>query len=191
MFLSDADIKKALKKGELIIENFDKDRLQSASYDVLLGFDFLVFKKHSTEIIDPKRPAEDLMDKISLKSEDEAFVLHPGEFALAAILDYVGVNEKHIMLLGGKSSLARLGLIIHATAGFIDPGNALNITLELFNAGGLPIKLYPKMKIGQITFAKLETPSERPYGTKGLGSKYINARSVQASQMYKNFGKTD
>lgn len=187
MVLSDKDIKKALKNKQIIIENFDPNRLQSASYDVLLGFNFLVFSKHSTEIIDPKKPVKDAMTKITLKDEDDFFILHPQEFALAATWDYVGVDDGHIIQLGGKSSLARLGLIIHTTAGFIDPGNSLNITLELFNAGGLPIKLYPKMKIGQVVFQKLQTPSERPYGHKDLGSKYLNSRDVEASRMSENF----
>lgn len=187
MYLSDIDIKNALASGDVIIEDFDERRLQPASYDVLLGFDFMVFEQHALSIIDPKESVEPYMRKVTLASENDYFVLQPGEFALAVTLDYFGVSEKLCCNIMGKSSLARLGLIIHTTAGFVDPGNQLNATLELFNTNTIPIKLYPKMKIAQIAFCLLQTPAEKGYGHADLGSKYFKNRSVQSSQMAKNF----
>ncbi len=189
MFLSDRDIKVALKAGEILIENFDPMRLQPASYDVLLGFNFMIFQSHKLEIIDPRKPVTEFMLKIELKDENDYFVLHPNQFALASTWDYIGVNGSHCYHLMGKSSLARLGLIIHTTAGFIDPGNALCPTLELFNTNIVPIKLYPKMKIGQVAFYKLSSPVERPYGHKDLHNKYLHDRDVVGSKMHENYLK--
>ncbi|MBC7472384.1 MAG: dCTP deaminase [candidate division SR1 bacterium] len=186
MQLSDIDIYKSLKLGDISIENFDKDRLQPASYDVLLGSEFLVFDNHKIAFIDPKNPVQDSMSKVSIE-EDDFFIIHPGEFVLGATWEKIGVNEKFACQIMGKSSLARLGLIIHTTAGFIDPGNNLRITLEFVNTNTIPIKLYPKMKIAQVAFYELKTPAEKPYGTLGLNSKYLNSESVQASQMHKNY----
>lgn len=190
MFLSDRDIKKSLKKGEIIIKNFDPKRLQPASYDVLLGNDFLLFDRHQMGVIDPKENQAQSMTKIHV-ADDEAFILHPHEFALAVTRDFFGVNESLCCHIMGKSSLARLGLIIHTTAGFVDPGNQLNATLELFNTNSLPVKLYPGMKIAQLAFCRLETPASKPYGHPDLGSKYFNSQSVESSQMWKNFDHED
>jgi dCTP deaminase len=186
MFLSDRDIKQALAAGEVIIKDFDPDRLQPASYDVLLGNEFMLFDKHTMNVIDPKKPTDSHMRRITIP-DGEAFVLHPGEFALAVTRDYFGVGPQYCCHIMGKSSLARLGLIIHTTAGFVDPGNELNATLELFNTNSLPVKLYPGMKIAQIAFCQLVTPAERPYGHKALGSKYHKATGIQSSEMWKNF----
>lgn len=188
MFLSDVDIKKALADKEITIKDFDVARLQPASYDVILGNNFMLFDKHMMNVIDPREPIDPYMRQIVI-ADGEAFVLHPNEFALAVTKDYVGVNARHCLHVMGKSSLARLGLIIHTTAGFVDPGNELNITLELFNTNSLPVKLYPGMKIAQIAFAQLQTPAERPYGHKDLGSKYYKSTTVQGSQMWQNFKK--
>ena len=188
MFLSDGDIKKSLKNGEIIIKDFDKNRLQPASYDVILGNDFLLFDRHMMGVIDPKDETSKHMRKIHV-ADDEAFVLHPNEFALAVTKDYFGVGDSLCCHIMGKSSLARLGLIIHTTAGFVDPGNQLNATLELFNTNSLPVKLYPGMKIAQLAFCRLETPAQRPYGHPDLGSKYFKSQSVESSQMWKNFKK--
>ncbi len=187
MYLSDIDILDALKTGDIIIKDFDEARLQPASYDVLLGFEFMVFKRHKYPYIDPKQPSQDLMKKVTLTSPDDFFILHPQEFALAVTHDYFGVNNKYCVNIMGKSSLARLGLIIHTTAGFVDPGNQLNATLELFNTNDMPIKLYPLMKIAQIAFCKLQTPSQKVYGDASLGSKYFKNTSVEASKMHQNF----
>lgn len=186
MFLSDRDIKQALQDNEIIIQDFDPDRLQPASYDVLLGNHFMLFDKHMMNVVDPREPMDQHMRQIEIP-DGETFVLHPGEFALAVTKDYVGVDARHCLHVMGKSSLARLGLIIHTTAGFVDPGNELNITLELFNTNSLPVKLYPGMKIAQIAFAQLQTAAERPYGHKDLGSKYYKSTTVQGSQMWQNF----
>lgn len=186
MFLSDQDIKKSLKNGEIIINDFDEKRLQPASYDVLLGNDFLLFDRHQMGVIDPKQTQDHFMRKISV-SDDEAFILQPHEFALAVTRDYFGVNQNLCCHIMGKSSMARLGLIIHTTAGFVDPGNQLNATLELFNTNSLPVKLYPGMKIAQLAFCRLETPASKPYGHPDLGSKYFGSKAVQSSQMWKNF----
>jgi dCTP deaminase len=187
MYLSDIDIKNALKSGDITIRDFDESRLQPASYDILLGFEFLVFKRHKAAFIDPKKPSAEYMTKTILENEDDFFVLHPNEFALAVTHDYFGVGNKYCCNIMGKSSLARLGLIIHTTAGFVDPGNELQATLELYNTNCMPIKLYPKMKIAQIAFCQLKTPAEKIYGDPTLGSKYYKNIGVEASKMFKNF----
>lgn len=187
MQLSDIDIKKALQTGDVLISDFDPTRLQPASYDVLLGYEFMIFDTHKIGIIDPKSPVASTMRKIVLDSDDDFFILHPSEFALGVTLDKIGVSEKYACQVMGKSSLARLGLIIHTTAGFIDPGNNLNITLEFVNANTVPIKLYPGMKIGQVAFYRLMTPAEKAYGHKSLNSKYFQSTGVEASAMWKNW----
>lgn len=190
MYLSDNDIKKSLKKGEIIIRDFDPKRLQPASYDVLLGNDFLLFDRHQMGVIDPKETQDRYMRKIHV-ADDAAFILHPHEFVLAVTKDFFGVNQNLCCHIMGKSSLARLGLIIHTTAGFVDPGNQLKATLELFNTNSLPVKLYPGMKIAQLAFCRLETPASKPYGDPSLGSKYFKSESVESSQMWKNFPHED
>jgi dCTP deaminase len=188
MQLSDIDILKALETKDVLIEYFDQNRLQPASYDVLLGSDFLVFDNHKIACIDPKQPVTENMRKVTI-SDDDFFIIHPGEFVLGATWEKVGVSEKLACQIMGKSSLARLGLIIHTTAGFIDPGNNLRITLEFVNTNTVPIKLYPKMKIAQVAFYELKTPASKPYGSDGLNSKYLNSETVEASQMHKNYKK--
>ncbi len=188
MILSDKDIKKRREEGKIKIEPFDAECLQPASYDLHLDNEFRVFKPHTTEVIDTKKPVTNHMERVFIK-DDESFVLHPGSFALALISEETGVDNKHVGRLEGKSSLARLGLIIHTTAGFLDPGNSLQLTLELFNASPLPIKLYPKMKVAQIAFEELSSECARPYNSKGLGSKYYGAKNIQESEYYKNFEK--
>jgi dCTP deaminase len=186
MMLSDVDIKNALYQGEIFIEEFDECRLQPASYDILLGNDFLVFDVETTIILDPKEQISNKMNKISI-ADHEFFILQPKQFALAVSHDRIGINNTHACQLMGKSSLARLGLVIHTTAGFIDPGNNLNITLELVNSTNFPLKLYPKMKIGQVAFYKLSSPVNRPYGHPSLNSKYFGSNTVESSKMSLNF----
>ncbi len=186
MQLSDKDIIEALKIKDVIIEDFDLKRLQPASYDVLLGNEFIIYDNHKNEYIDPKKPAENYTRKIKVE-DDSYFVLHPGEFALGVTKDYFGVSSKYTCQIMGKSSLARLGLIIHTTAGFIDPGNELRVTLEFVNVNTSPIRLYPGMKIAQVAFYQLKTPAEKPYGHPDLGSKYYGSKTVQGSEMWKNF----
>jgi dCTP deaminase len=187
MQLSDIDIENALNSGDITFSNFDKNRVQPASYDVLLGYEFLIFDSHNLQVIDPKISIQDQMRKVVLKSKDDFLIIHPNEMILGVTYDRVGVSEKLACQVMGKSSLARLGLIVHTTAGFIDPGNELNITLELVNTNKVGIKLYPEMKIGQVAFWELKTPASRAYGHKDLNSKYFKASSVQASSMHLNY----
>jgi dCTP deaminase len=188
MILSDRDIKKELKAGHITIKPFNKDDVQPASVDIHLDKHFLVFDIAKHHVIDPKNPVKDLMKPVVI-SESEPFILHPQEFALGLILEETGVSDKLVGRLEGKSSLGRLGLIIHTTAGYLDPGNCLKMTLELYNAGRLPIKLYYKMAIGQMAFEYLSSPCERPYGSKGLNSKYFGDKKPVASKMNLNFTK--
>lgn len=188
MILSDKDIKKEIKNGNIILKPFKKENIQPASVDVRLGKDFLVYEKNNNYIIDPKNLPKGLTKKCTI-SEKKAFILHPREFALAVLYEETGVANNLVGRLEGKSSLARLGLIIHTTAGYLDPGNSLNMTLELFNAGSLPIKLYYKMPIGQMAFEYLSSSCEKPYGSKGLNSKYFGDKTVQSSKMDQNFKK--
>jgi dCTP deaminase len=186
MILADATIKKLLKSKELTIKPFDPAKLQPCSYDVTLGSEFLVFDDTKGIMIDPQENNAELMRKVKV-TKDKPFILHPGQFALAATAEEIGVSEKYVCVLNGKSSLGRLGLVIHATAGFIDPGNSLHITLELFNVATMPIILRPGMKIGQVVFEQLSEASERPYGSPGLNSKYFKSKGVEASKMHKNY----
>jgi dCTP deaminase len=186
MILSDRDIKKERKAREITIEPYKAEHVQPASYDVHLDRHFLIFNINNNFVIDPKVPSKDLMKKIDIRA-DEPFILHPGEFALGVLLEETGVSDRLVGRLEGKSSLGRLGLIIHTTAGFLDPGNSLKMTLELYNAGKIPIKLYYRMPIGQMAFEYLSSPCERPYGTKGLNSKYLGDSQPVASKMHLNF----
>ena len=188
MILSDRDIKQRIAEGKITIIPFSQDNLQPASYDLHLDTEFRVFKPHTTEVIDTRKPVAGMMEKV-LIPDGEAFVLHPGSFALALIQEKTGVDASHVGRLEGKSSLARLGLIIHTTAGFLDPGNCLKLTLELFNASPLPIKLYPGMKIAQLAFETLTSSCERPYGSAELGSKYYGDEQIKESQMHLNFSR--
>ena len=186
MILSDRDIKKEKKAGNITIKPYKEAYVQPASYDVHLDRYFLIFNINQNFVIDPKDIAPELMKKIEIK-DGEAFILHPGEFALGVLLEETGVSERLVGRLEGKSSLGRLGLIIHTTAGFLDAGNSLKMTLELFNAGKIPIKLYSGMPIGQMAFEYLSSPCERPYGSKGLNSKYKGDKKPVASKMHLNF----
>ncbi len=189
MILSDRDIKKELKAKEITIKPYKAECLQPASYDVHLDRHFLVFNTNQNFVIDPRDISKDLMKKIDI-TKNEPFILHPGEFALGVLLEETGVSDKLVGRLEGKSSLGRLGLIIHTTAGFLDAGNSLKMTLELFNAGKIPLKLYYGMPIGQMAFEYLSSPCERPYGSKGLNSKYLGDTKPEASKMHLNFQKS-
>ena len=177
-----------LKGGEIKIDPFDEAQLQPASYDVTLNDEFLVFDNTKVRVIDPMKDLGEVMRKIKVTG-DEPFVLHPGDFALGSTREIVGVNGRHLYIINGKSSLGRLGLLVHATAGFVDPGNELKPTLELFNVATMPIILYPGMRIAQVVFEQLTENCERPYGHPDLKSKYYKDMGVKGSQMYKNFIK--
>ena len=185
MILSDRDIKKALKSGEIEIDPFDPGSLQPASVDIHLDKHFLVYDTNGNAIIDPKKPVDKMMRSIEI-SDAEPFVLHPGKFALGMVYEKTGVSELYAGRLEGKSSIGRLGLLIHVTAGFLDPGNCLKMTLELHNTAELPILLYYKMPIAQIAFERLSSKCSRPYSKKH-GGKYVGDMKPRASQMWKNF----
>ncbi len=189
MILSDGDIRESIQKGEITIDPYNEKYLQPASIDLHLDRHFLVFDTTHHYVIDPKKPMDDIMKEVVI-SDDEPFVLHPGEFALGMIFEKTGVSSHMVGRLEGKSSVGRMGLLIHVTAGFLDPGNDLKMTLELHNTANMPILLYYKMPIAQMAFERLSKPSERPY-TKDhagkLNSKYVGDMKPRASQMYKNF----
>ncbi|KPJ84659.1 deoxycytidine triphosphate deaminase [Parcubacteria bacterium SG8_24] len=189
MIFSDRDIRQAVREGRISIDPFEPDNVQPASVDLRLDNHFLVFDTVSHHIIDVKRPVDSLMKRVEI-DEEQPFILHPGEFALGATFEEVGVGDDVVGRLEGKSSLGRLGIIIHATAGYLDPGNRLKLTLELSNIGRLPVKLYYRMPIAQISFSPLTSACETPYGDKSLGSKYFGAQEPQASQMWKNFDQS-
>jgi dCTP deaminase len=169
MFLSDVDIKKAIKSGEIVLKPFVPARLQPASYDILLGNKFVINDESATHFVDPSRKIYAKTREIVVKDGAE-FVLHPGISALGASKEFFG-SDHFLIQVGGKSSLARVGLMIHNTAGIINPGHFLNITFEMSNQTNVPIILRPGMEIAQITFSKLSSPPERNYKTVGRFAK--------------------
>ncbi len=190
MILSDVDIKKALESGQITVDPLFPNCIQPASVDLHLGADFLIFKSAGHVCIDPKENIDEMMEEVTI-DENKQFILHPGEFALGITYEVVGVADDMVGRLEGKSSLGRIGLIIHATAGYLDPGNKLKMTLELHNISGLPLKLYYKMPIAQLSFTPLSSKAENPYGKDELNSKYYGASKPQASKYYKNFTKNN
>ena len=191
MILSDGTIRALLASGRLVIDPLEPQQVQPASVDVRLGSEFLVFRNHTAEVIDPYDRRADLMEKVSVR-EGDAFVLHPGEFVLGTTLEAIGLPDDLVARVEGKSSLGRLGLLIHATAGFVDPGwTRGQITLELSSVATLPIKLWPGMKIGQMCFFRLTSPAEKPYGSQAYGSRYQGQRGPTASRSFQNFHRTD
>jgi dCTP deaminase len=171
MVLSDRTIGELVAAGRIRVEPFDANDLQPSSIDVHLGPRFQVFRNSRYPYIDPGREQIGLMEMVEASAE-EPFVLHPGEFVLGATIEYVGLPDDLVARLEGKSSLGRLGLLIHSTAGYIDPGFEGTLTLELSNVANLPIVLTPGMPIGQISFMRMTTPVDRPYGSPGLRSRY-------------------
>ncbi len=186
MILSDKSIKDKIHSGEISIEPFSEQFVQPASYDLHLDKNILVFDTNKHDMIDVRKPLDDLMIKLEM-DEETGYTLKPGEFVLANVKEVTGVDNRHVGRLEGKSSLARMGLIIHATAGFLDPGNKLRLTLEIANLSPLPIRIYDDMKIAQLAFEELDQDCARPYGSAGLNSKYKGDMTVQASKMWKNF----
>ena len=186
MVLSDRSIKEALAKGRLIIEPLGEDCVQPSSVDLHVDQYFRVFRNHSQRVIDVREAQEDLTELIDVGT-DAPMILHPGEFMLGATTERVGLPDDIVGRLDGKSSLGRLGLVIHSTAGFIDAGWDGHITLELSNVANLPITLYPGMKIGQISFLRMTTPADSPYGSASVGSKYQGQRGPTPSRYFENF----
>ncbi|HUR13986.1 MAG TPA: dCTP deaminase [Mycobacteriales bacterium] len=190
MLLSDRDLRKALDDGRLGLDPFDEAMVQPSSVDVRLDRYFRVFANHRYTHIDPAAQQDDLTELVEPKG-DEPFILHPGEFVLGSTLEVISLGDDLASRLEGKSSLGRLGLLTHSTAGFIDPGFSGHVTLELSNVANLPIKLYPGMKIGQICVIQLSSPSEHPYGSSVYGSRYQDQRGPTPSRSYLRFSRAD
>ncbi|AMO92004.1 dCTP deaminase [Corynebacterium simulans] len=186
MLLSDRDIRAAIDSENLAIEPYDAEMVQPSSIDVRLDKFFRVFNNSRYTHIDPKEEMPDLTSLVEVE-EGDAFVLHPGEFVLGATFEKFTLPADLAGRLEGKSSLGRLGLLTHSTAGFIDPGFSGHITLELSNTANLPITLWPGMKVGQLAIFKMSSPAESPYGTGVLGSKYQGQRGPTPSKSYLNF----
>jgi len=184
--LSDRTIERLIGEGRIAIDPYDASLIQPSSVDVRVDRYFRVFHNARYPFIDVKQPQDALTEEVEI-SDDEPFILHPGEFVLGSTLERVRLPDDLVARLEGKSSLGRLGLLIHSTAGFIDPGWDGHVTLELSNVANLPITIYYGMKIGQVSFMELSEPAESPYGSGGLGSKYQGQRGPTPSRYWKNF----
>ncbi|MDR5700967.1 dCTP deaminase [Agromyces aerolatus] len=190
MLLSDRDIRAELDRERIRLEPYEPGMIQPSSIDVRLDRYFRLFDNHKYPFIDPAEDQPELTHLIEVRP-DEAFILHPGEFVLASTYEAVTLPDDVAARLEGKSSLGRLGLLTHSTAGFIDPGFTGHVTLELSNVATLPIKLWPGMKIGQMCFFRLSSPAERPYGSADYASRYQGQRGPTASRSFKSFHRTD
>ena len=189
MLLSDRDLRAALASGRMGLAPYDEAMIQPSSIDVRLDRYFRVFAYHRYTHIDPAIAQDDLTELVEPDGE-EPFVLHPGEFVLGSTLEVITLGDDLAARLEGKSSLGRLGLLTHSTAGFIDPGFSGHVTLELSNVANLPIKLYPGMKIGQICVLELSSPAEHPYGSSLYGSRYQDQRGPTPSRSHLRFTQT-
>jgi dCTP deaminase len=186
VILSDRTIREEIEVGRIEIEPFDELCLQPSSVDLHVDSMFRVFHNARYPYIDVRKPMEDLTELVQVK-DGEAFILHPGEFVLGSTRERVRLPNDIAARLEGKSSLGRLGLLTHSTAGFVDPGWNGHLTLELSNVANLPITIYPGMKIGQISFLRLTSPADFPYGADRLGSKYQGQREPTPSRFFENF----
>ena len=186
MVLSDRTIARLIEEGRIIIDPYDDALLQPSSVDVRVDRFFRVFHNARYPYIDVKEPQEELTELVEI-GDEQPFILHPGEFVLGSTLERVVLPDDLVARLEGKSSLGRLGLLIHSTAGFIDPGFDGHVTLELSNVANLPITIYHAMKIGQISFVQLSEPAEKPYGSGELGSKYQGQMGPTPSRYWQNF----
>lgn len=187
MILSDRTINESIASGRIVIDPFDPTMVQPSSVDLTLDRFFRVFRNHTRAVIDVKERMDDLTEEVEIAS-DGVFLLHPGEFVLGSTAERVGLPDDLVGRIEGKSSLGRLGLLIHTTAGFVDAGFEGYLTLELSNVATLPITLYPGMKIGQISFLQMTSSADRPYGSDDLGSKYRGQQGPTPSQYWRNFG---
>lgn len=190
MLLSDKDIKLEIASGRVKLEPYSEDMVQPASVDIRLDRFFRTFENHKYQFIDPRQDQQDMTRLVEVEA-NEPFVLHPGEFVLGSTFEVVTLPEDIAARVEGKSSLGRLGLLTHATAGFIDPGFSGHVTLELSNVSNLPVTLWPGMKIGQLCFIKMSSASEHPYGSNVYGSRYQNQRGPTPSRSFQNFHITD
>ncbi len=186
MFLSDRTIKELIESKRLIVEPFSPEDVQPASVDLHLSGEILVFKNSVAPYIDLRREVPNLMEKVHAP-EGEPFILHPGEFVLGGTVERVAIPDDIVGHIDGKSSLGRIGLMIHSTAGFIDPGWDGRLTLELANVSRLPITLYKGMRVCQVSFQTLTTPADRPYGSSGLSSRYQKQKGPTASRAHLDF----
>jgi dCTP deaminase len=190
VILSDRTIREQIEAGTIEIDPFDPACVQPSSVDLHIDRYFRVFRNHTMGHIDVKKNLEDLTELVEIKEED-VFILHPGEFVLGSTLERVALPHDLVARLEGKSSLGRLGLLIHSTAGFVDAGWNGQLTLELSNVATLPITLYPHMKIGQISFIQMTTPADNPYGSASIGSKYQGQVGPRPSRYWENFSERD
>ncbi len=190
MLLSDRDIRAEVKADRVRVEPFDEGMIQPSSVDVRLDKFFRVFENHKYSVIDPSIEQNELTREVEV-GPTEFFILHPGEFVLASTYEVISLPDDIAGRLEGKSSLGRLGLLTHSTAGFIDPGFSGHITLELSNVANLPVKLFPGMKIGQLCLIKLSSPAEHPYGSALYGSRYQGQRGPTPSRSWMNFHQSD
>src|SRR3954453_7306578 len=190
MVLSDRTLREALAAGRIVVDPLDESCIQPSSIDVKVSNLFRVFRNHTAAVIDVKEDLEDLTELITI-ADDGVFMLHPGEFVLGSTLERIAVPDDLVGRVEGKSSLGRLGLLIHSTAGFIDAGFDGHITLELANVASLPITIYPRMKIGQVSFLQMTTPADNPYGGGAKGSKYQGQRGPPPSRYFENFRRGD
>ncbi|MBD85305.1 MAG: dCTP deaminase [Chloroflexi bacterium] len=190
MVLSDRTIREELAKGRIVINPLEEGCIQPASVDLHLDRNLLVFRNNKIPYIDVRASSERLTDMVTM-ADDDPFMLHPGEFVLGSTLEHVEVPSDLVARLEGKSSLGRIGLLIHSTAGYVDPGWKGHLTLELSNVSNFPITLYHRMKIGQISFLKLTTPADVLYGSAELGSKYQGQQDPTPSKVHLDFDKTE
>jgi dCTP deaminase len=188
MVLSDRTIKEQMAAGRIIIRPFDPKDVQPASVDLHLDRRVLVFRNNKDPYIDLRKPMLELTEPMDI-ADDRPFILHPGEFVLGSTLEHIEVPDDIVARLEGKSSLGRIGLLIHSTAGYVDPGWKGHLTLELTNVSRLPVTLYYGMRIGQISFLEMTTPVDRPYGSKDLGSRYQGQTDPTASRAHIDFDK--
>lgn len=187
--LSDKSIREEIAAGRIGIDPFSDGDIQPASVDLHLDDKVLVFRNSTAPYVDLRREIPDLHEMVEIK-DDQPFILHPGEFVLGNTLERISLDDSIVARLEGKSSLGRIGLLIHSTAGFVDPGWDGHLTLELSNVSRLPLTLYKGMPIGQISFQYLSTPAENPYGSKALRSRYQGQTEPTASRMYVGFDET-
>ncbi len=188
MILSDRSIRAALDEGSIVIDPLGEDAIQPSSVDLRVDDEFRVFNNHLYPYIDVRQEQPDLTDPVKVE-QDQPFILHPGEFVLGSTLEKVTLPRDLVARIEGKSSLGRLGLLVHATAGFVDAGFSGWLTLELSNVANLPIAIYPGMKVGQLAFFKLDREAEHAYGDAEIGSKYQGQRGPTASRYFRNFDK--
>ena len=190
VLLSDRDIRAEIDSGRVRLQPYDEAMVQPSSIDVRLDKFFRLFDNHKYPFIDPAEDQPELTRLIEVE-RDEPFILHPGEFVLGSTFEVVSLPHDLAARLEGKSSLGRLGLLTHSTAGFVDPGFSGHVTLELSNVATLPIKLWPGMKVGQLCFIRLSSPAENPYGSAKYGSRYQDQRGPTASRSFQNFHRTE